>query len=104
MGQQTQKNSFEISGKVVYVGNPIYYTAKLSKRILVLEVWVENKYRQEVQFDFFNENMGLLGNIREKDWVLVDFRLRGHKTIDKQGKARWFASLEAISCTKQDKQ
>lgn len=96
-----QVNEFNISGKVVFVGMPIFYTDKMSKRILVMEVYVKNKYKQEVSFDFVNDNMDLLNNIRENDWVNVDFVLRGRKTIQQDGKARWYTNLEGITCTKE---
>lgn len=96
-----QKNEFYIDGKIVFVGLPIYYTEKMSKRVLVMEVYVK-EYRQEVAFDFVNENMPLLDNIREGDWVGVDFNMRGRKHIQSDGKARWFVNVEGISAVKQD--
>lgn len=97
-----QKNEFNISGKVLFVGMPIYYTEKLSKRILVMEAFVDNRFRQEVAFDFVNDKMQHLNNIRNDDWVNVDFQLRGNKKIQQDGKARWFNTLEGLSCVKQD--
>lgn len=95
-----QENKFNIVGKVLFVGMPIYYSEKMSKRLLVMEVWADKKYRQEHAFDFVNHNMPLLDNIRENDWVSVDFQLRGTKRVQEDGKARWFNASEALSCTK----
>ena len=97
-----QKNEFNISGKVLFVGMPIYHSEKLSKRILVMEVYADKKYRQEVAFDFVNDHMNLLTNIRQDDWVNVDFQLRGNKKIQSDGKARWFNTVEGLSCTQQE--
>lgn len=97
-----QKNDFDISGKVLWVGMPKFYTDKMSKRVLVLEVWVDNKYKQEVPFDYVNDKMPLLDNIRENDWVNVDFILRGRKKIQTDGKAVWYSNNEGITCVKQD--
>jgi len=97
-----QKNEFDISGKVLFVGMPIFYTDKMSKRILVLEVWVDGKYKQEVPFDYVNDKMDLMNNIRINDWVNVDFILRGRKKIQENGKAVWYSNNEGITCVKQD--
>jgi len=98
---KTQKNEFNISGRVVFVGMPIFYSDKLSKRIVVLEVW-DDKYRNEVAFDFINKNMELLNNIRERDWVNIDFKLNGRKHLMKSSQVSWFHNLVGISCVKQD--
>jgi hypothetical protein len=97
-----QINEFNISGKVLYVGMPIFFTDNMSKRLLVMEVWVNSKYKQEVPFDFVNENMDMVNNIREGDWVTVDFILRGRKKIRGDGKAQWWSNNEGISCVKED--
>jgi hypothetical protein len=97
---KVQVNKFEFTGKVVFVSLPIFYTDKMSKRSLVIEGWVNNKYRQEIPFDFVNDNMKLLDGIREDDWVTVEFSLRGRKNIQADGKARWFTSNDAFNCIK----
>jgi len=97
-----QINEFNISGKVLFVGRPIAFGENSYKRTLVLEVYVKNKYRQEVAFEFVNDNMEKVNMAREGDWVNVDFVLRGRKHIQSDGKARWFNNLEGISCTKED--
>ena len=98
---KTQINEFNISGKVLFVSMPVEFTEKMSKRTMVMEVWVDAKYKQEVPFDFVNQNMDLLTNIREEDWVNVDFILRGRKYIQKDGLTRWFSNNEGISCIKE---
>lgn len=102
MGKKTQKNEFEISGNVLFAGMPVYFTEKMSKRVLVLEVYADQKYKQEVAFDFVNDRMGQLDNIRERDWVTVNFQLRGKKSIQNDGKARWYNFIEGINVLKHD--
>lgn len=97
-----QVNEFNISGKVLFVGRPIQIGEKSFKRTLVLEVWIKSKYKQEVAFEYINDNMEKVNMIREGDWVNVDFELRGKKHIQHDGKARWFNNLEGKSCTKED--
>jgi hypothetical protein len=99
---KTQKNEFNISGKVVWVGMPIFISDKMKKRILILEVWVFGKYRREVQFNFMNENMDLLNNIRPNDWVNVDWFINSNKQVQSDGKPRWYTNLEGTTCVKQD--
>ena len=95
-----QVNEHTIKGKVVFVGMPIYYSEKMSKRVLVMECWADKKFRQEVVFDFVNLNMPMLDNIRKDDWVEVEFQLRGTARSQDDGKMRWYNSLEGVSCTK----
>lgn len=98
---KTQKNEFDISGRVLWVGLPVEIPGgkNLMKRTLVIEGWVENKYKQEIAFDFVNDNMSQLNNVREHDWVVVDFHIRGRKNIQTDGKARWYTNLEGVTCT-----
>lgn len=95
----TQKNEFNISGKVSFVGMPQFVSDKFSYRTLVMVTW-KDRFMSEVEFTFINDNMNLVNNIKEEDWVNVDFVLSGRKKII-NAKARWFNTLEGISCVKQ---
>jgi hypothetical protein len=53
-------------------------------------------------FEFVNENMTTLNNIREGDWVNVSFYLRGRKHIQDDGKARWYNTLVGVACAKEE--
>ena len=99
MGDRTQKNQFDIVGKVVFVGRPIYISATFTKAFLILEVYVDNKYRQEVPFDFVNNYAPLIASVREGDWVEVVFNLRARKKIGTDAKAHWWPSNSGIACT-----
>jgi hypothetical protein len=97
---KTQKNEFDISGKVLWVGMPVEIPkTSILKRTVVIEGWVESKYKQEFAFDFVNDNMDKLNNVRVDDWVVIDFHLRGRKNINSEGKARWYTNLEGTTCT-----
>ena len=93
-------NSFEISGKVLFVGMPIWKSETFSVRLLVIQAYA-GKYRQEVPFNYVNERMGMLDNVRINDWVRLDFELRGKKNIQADGQAQWWASNNALSATVQ---
>lgn len=99
---KVQKNDFNISGRVIHVGMPMHISDNFQKRILVLEVYVGNNFRQEIPFEFVNENMSLLNNIRENQWVNIDFQIRGRKGKIKDGRGIWYPSIEGLSCVKQD--
>lgn len=98
---KVQKNEFDISGKVLWVGMPVSIPGKseLMKRTIIMEGWVDGKYKQEIAFDFVNDRMDMLNNVRKHDWVVIDFLIRGRKHIQSDGKARWYTNLEGLSCT-----
>ncbi len=99
MGDRTQKNQFDIVGRVLFVGRPVQLGPKFLKAFLILEVYVDNKYKQEVAFDFINDHTPLIANVREGDWVEIVFNLRGKKNIQSDGKAKWWPTNGGIACT-----
>lgn len=90
------ENNFNLSGKVLFVGQPVFIKDTLSKRVLVVEAFA-GKYPQEVPFDFVNERMDMLNNIRVGDVVHLTFELRGNKHIQGDGKARWFTNNSGLT-------
>ena len=96
-----QKNEFFISGKVVHVELPQRFSAKFSKSMVVLEV-IAGQHRDEVPFEFRNDNMGRMTSIQVNDWVNIDYRLRGRRHVGKDGKAKWYTTCEGLSCIKED--
>lgn len=99
MGDRTQKNQFDIVGRVIFVGRPVYISEKFTKAFLILEVYVDNKYKQEVPFDFVNDYVPLINSVREGDWVEVVFNLRARKKMGTDAKAHWWPSNGGIACT-----
>lgn len=96
---KVQNNSFDISGKVLHVGQPERISEKFSKRELVMEVFA-GRYGQERIFEFINENMSQISNMKEGDWVTIQFQLKGKK-VTKDGKTRWYNADEGIQCFKE---
>ena len=97
---RVQKNEFEISGRVHFVGMPVEYEGKrrsFKKRVLVLEVFARGR-RNEVPFEFVDDNMEMLDMTRKGDWVTITFLLRGNHRVQQDGLARWFTNLEGIGC------
>ena len=102
MGNNTQVNNFEISGKVLHVGQPEQYTTKagttVMTRVLIMEVFI-GTYANEVEFTFSQANMSQLLQIIEGQWITVNFALKGNKTI-KDGKAKWWPRIEGLTVMK----
>jgi len=95
----SQKNNFSIVGKVLYVGMPIYFSEKMSKRLLVIELWTMDGYKNEFAFDFINNRMALLDKVRVNDVVDIVFQLRGRKVINEDGKVHWYNTIEGLAVT-----
>lgn len=72
-------------------------TEKLTKRIL----WVQTneQYNRDVEFQFLNNNVSLLDNIKEGDRVEVTFAIGGRKN-EKNGNTRVFNSITAFGIRK----
>ena len=99
MGDRTQVNRFDIVGRVLFVGKPIWISEKFTKAFLVMEVYVDNKYKQEVPFEFVNDYAPLIASVRVGDWVEVVFVLRSRKKVGTDAKAHWWPSNSGIACT-----
>ena len=84
------ENSFEISGEIVFVGQPELISETFSKRVLVLRV-PRGQYDTEPPFDFINKNMSKLDGMEQGDRVLVSFQIGGRKKADG---LRWFQNIE----------
>ena len=99
------KNNFNISGRVVFVGMPQVIKDNFEKRVLVMEIYINDRYKTEVPFEFANENMKHLDGINAGDWVNIDYCLSGWSYIAKggnnKGKREWNTVLRAYSCVKQ---
>jgi hypothetical protein len=61
-----QINEFNISGKVVFVGRPVQISDNSFKRIIEMEVYVKNRYKQEVAFEFVNDNKSMLNFVKDR--------------------------------------
>lgn len=103
MGKKTQKNDFEISGMVIDASMPERITETFSKRIVVLEVFVKNyNIAKQVVFEFVNENMRNVDGVKKGDWVTINFQLKGNYKDDKEGRRRYFTSIEGLNILKHD--
>ena len=91
-----QTNSFDISGKILEIGGPERRSATFSKRTVVMLVFA-GKYSSEVPFEFVNQNMDQIKDVKEGDWVTINYQLRAQKN-EKDGITRRYTRVEGISC------
>lgn len=96
MKQQT--NRFDISGRVIELGNPERISDKFSKRTVILEVFDARGNVNEVPYEFVNANMDQLKEVRPGDWVTINHQVRARKTEKEGQPVRRFITLEGISC------
>jgi hypothetical protein len=99
MGNNSQTNNFEISGKCIHIGQPEQYTTKAGTTVMTKRVVIEvftGTYANEVEFEFSNANTNQLLQVIEGKWITINFCLRGNKTL-KDGKAKWWPKLEGLT-------
>jgi hypothetical protein len=94
MGHNVQKNEADIDGRVVFVSPPKYISEKFSTRTLIMEIFT-GEWKNEVPFVFKNARMDTLKDIKEGDWVNVQYQLSGNKGKG-EGEPRWFAELQGL--------
>jgi hypothetical protein len=98
MGHNVQKNEADIDGRVITVTPPKQISEKFTKRTLIMEVF-QGERRNEVPFTFSNARMDCLKEIKEGDWVNVQYALGGNRGKG-EGETRWFAEITGINCIK----
>ncbi len=97
---KTQKNEFNISGKVVHVFPVKEFSEKFKKSSLILAVWRKNqRIADQVEIEFANEYSAHTESVHEEDWVNIDFMIGGRAWTPEGGKTKWFTSIQGISCT-----
>jgi hypothetical protein len=97
-----QEPNLPMSGKVLCLGMPEDYQAKngttKTTRIITLEVF-HGTYADEIPFEFNQVNMKSLQDIKEGEWVTINFQLRSNKSV-KDGRTRYYPRLEGLTCIK----
>jgi single-strand DNA-binding protein len=82
-------NTFEMSGKVKVVFEPMTFASGFMKREFV--VTMEDDYPQDVKFVCVKEKCALLDGVQAGSDVKVSFRIRGNLYKD-----RYFVDLQAF--------
>jgi hypothetical protein len=94
---KVQVNGADISGKVLEVGPVERISDKFSKRVLYMEVFT-GTYANKMPFEFPNDNMKQIADIRANDWVTVHYQLRSTAKQKEGQPERIFVSLVGVSC------
>ena len=91
--------SYEFTGTVKVIRPVQSFPSGFSKREAVITS-SEDRYPQDVLFEFVRDRMGLLDTVNEGDRVTVSFDLRGNESRTQPG--RYFVSLNAWKLVKAD--
>jgi len=102
MAQNRQINQFELSGKILHIGQPEEYISKAGSTIITRSLVIEciigtNTYPHE--FIFNQSNMGQLADVREGEWATINFAIGGNSSI-KDGKTRYWNKSHGLTIIK----
>jgi len=98
MSHNTQNNSHDLDGKILYISQPKQISEKLTTRTLVLEGF-DGDWSRPVPFTFKNGRMDALNGLKEGDWVNVQYKSLGFKGRG-DGEPKYYAENEGITCIK----
>lgn len=99
MANQKQENSFQIAGKCLEILPPQYISEKLTKRMVIMEVWT-GQYANQVSFELKNDRGSQLNDLKPGDWIIVTFELSGRKVVKEGQTAKYYNSLNALTVIK----
>jgi len=98
MAHNTQKNEFDIDGKIIFISQPRYVSEKLTVRTLVLEVF-DNNYSNPCPITFKNGRIDSMKDINMGDWVNVQYKLGGFKGKG-DGEPKYYAENIGVTVIK----
>lgn len=102
MANNKQVNNHEISGKVLHVGQPEQYTAKSGTTIITRSLVIEciiGTGTQPHEFIFNQSNMGKLADVKEGEWITVNFAIGGNAST-KDGRTKYWNKSHGITILK----
>jgi hypothetical protein len=88
---------FKVKGIVKRISPEQIVSEKFKKREFVLGIPDGEKWTQDVQFEFVQNNCTFLNNYSEGMNVEVSFSLKGREWISPQGDKRFFNTLQAFA-------
>jgi hypothetical protein len=90
---------YKIKGQVSHIKPPHKYNksgdVKMMVVITVPNNFIKNRL-ENIPFDFFRDNMGLLAPIHVGDYVEIDWELRGRKWVPEDGDPNFYINLEGV--------
>ena len=84
---------FKIKGEVKVIGEAVQVTEKFKKRAFVL-IDDSSQYPQYINFQLTQDRCELLKDCQIGQQIEVNFNIRGKEWTDKEGKIRYFNSLD----------
>lgn len=90
--------SFELKGKVIFIGAVEQVTDSFTKRTLVIET--DEQYPQTVPFEFVQANTAKLDYVQQDEIVTVHFNVRGNRS--KTDETKFFSNLTGWKIDKED--
>lgn len=85
---------YEITGKIIIIGETKNVSSNFDKRTFVIET-DEGQYSQTVEIELFKHGVSLINNFALGDMVKVDFNIRGRSWKNPEGVVKYFISLQA---------
>ena len=89
-------SAFKMKGVVKMIRQTQQVSDKFSKREFVVTDSSEDKYPQDIMFEFTQDKTALLDNVMEGQEVEVSFNLRGREWISPSGDVKFFNTLNAF--------
>jgi len=88
--------SNEITGTIVVIEDIMHITETFQKREFVLEVIDNNpEYPELIKFEVIKDKCYLLDSFQIGQEVSISYNVKGRKWTDKQGKDKYFNTLQA---------
>ena len=88
--------SNEITGNIVVIEDTMQITETFTKREFVLEVIDNNpEYPELIKFEVIKDKCSLLDSFQVGQEVTIAYNVKGRKWTDKQGKDKYFNTLQA---------
>ncbi len=89
-------SAFKMKGVVKVIRPTQQVSEKFSKREFVVTDSSDDKYPQDIMFEFTQDKTALLDNVMEGQEVEVSFNLRGREWISPSGDVKFFNTLNAF--------
>lgn len=85
----------KISGKIIEINETQQVSENFKKRFFIVEYKENPQYPQYLQFELIKERCGIIDDFEAGQMVEVNFNLIGREWKDKDGKKKYFNSLQA---------
>ncbi|HBI29747.1 MAG: DUF3127 domain-containing protein [SAR324 cluster bacterium] len=85
----------QIEGELIEIFDTEQVSDRFRKREFVVEYATNPDYPQFIKFELIQDRCGVLDEFRTGQRVTVEFDLKGRRWTDREGKTRYFTSLQA---------